>query len=125
VRRWAFNHLRWGKNIFCLFSLLIFASSVAICVRSYFVQENFGRRWQPIPTRTLTFDVSCSLGAVAMDRFQEDYEPSKRDDSEWDRGQIRPPVTLYCAQTAHQTLNLRCAGIQLFCEANLPIASHR
>src|ERR1700740_3077166 len=61
---------RWARNSFCLFSLLVFVSSVTLWVRSYFVAEGVVWRQRSTPTGLLWYEVSSSRGAVGVSRYR-------------------------------------------------------
>jgi len=55
---------RWVWNIFCALSLLIFATSVTLWVRSYFVRDVNYRIWRPTSGRIESYETDCSRGAM-------------------------------------------------------------
>ena len=89
-------HLLW--NIFCAVSLLIFAGSVAVWVRSYFVRDYIIWRGvlkepssEPMRTRNLEYLLYWTRGVIQLERRRFEYLESHNEHSAWTHGE-EPPV---------------------------------
>ncbi len=72
VKRWAFNHLRWGKNIFCLVSLLIFMGTVGTLGASYVfrLEVNFFSEWGDTSAwHRRVHTTGCCWGVLFIERL--------------------------------------------------------
>lgn len=91
MKRWAFNPLRGINHAFCLFSLLVFLSSMTIWVRSYFVMDHFILLTSSGPTRLVYWQLNMSRGTVVMARTVATYDsPTPAPSSRWQHYTNRP-----------------------------------
>ena len=112
---------RWAKNLFCLFSLLVFVGSVGIWVRSYSVWDQFENvtvqtdvTHQPDFTHELCYGIEWSCGAVRFLRVRGEYEGRFAPQLGWTNGHGWPTPTLISARSPSDRLNLTFGRCQLY-----------
>jgi hypothetical protein len=103
---------RWAWNIFCALSLLTFATSMTLCIRSYFFVDAIGCTLQSTPNRSVYCSLATSRGAVRFigslldGPHPADYFSTAR------YAQIRPAYSMYYGQGAFLRTNFNFAGLQ-------------
>jgi len=85
---------RRAWNIFCALSLLIFAASVALWVRSYSVVDVIDYTRQVGPGQFVEYGVVSSTGSLRVLRHQWGYSEPRPQRTGWYFGEIPDPAEL-------------------------------
>jgi hypothetical protein len=111
---------RRATNLSCLFSLLVFAGSVTLGVRSYFVGEDV--QWQdqrvdaaqgPFELQTRVYRLRWTRGTVALFRIHAELHFPGIASSAWQYARWSPTQNAVQAPTPADRLNLRLGGFQV------------
>ena len=112
---------RWAKNLACLFSLLVFLSSVTLWVRSYFTKDSLAREvWQldsagqSVRTRRWTYSVFWSKGTLGVVRNRIDLEGEWPGQTAWYHLRNAPSDIATIVRDADERINIRCGGAQFY-----------
>jgi hypothetical protein len=104
---------RRAWNIFCALSLLIFATSVTLWVRSHFVSEEFTHCSTSANANWADFHVDLVPGRI---RFTHEWYYDGRVGSgfgEWYHMRLAPHVAEYEHRSRGDQFNIHCYGFQL------------
>ena len=110
----------WAWNVFCLFSLLVFALSVTVWVRSYFAWEaiTMGHSWtdlerKPPVRRGATAGLEWCCGMVIVSRLAEDGPVMAYDKITWRYERRRPIKFNSPSLSVWGVAPVQFAGLQL------------
>jgi len=104
---------RWAWNIFCALSLLIFATSTMLWVRSCFISEDFTHLSTSARMNWTDFHVELVPGRI---RFVHEWhydQPARSGFGEWYHNRLSPQVVQYEHRNRGDQFNVRCCGFQL------------
>lgn len=104
---------RWTWNLFCLFSLLVFVSSVTIWVRSYYVTDEVGQWVMGTSGETLSLGLQSGCGSIKVIRFVVRIDGEEQLPTRWHHEQWEPAVHLIKTDPPDEYTNLRLGGFQL------------
>jgi hypothetical protein len=110
---------RWASNIFCMLSLLVFVSGMAVWVRSYLVEDDI-QRWivqtdppaQSVRTRRLTYSLAWSRGTIYIARSQSNLEGEWPGPTGWFFGHAKPTGVSILASSPNDRANFQLGGFQ-------------
>jgi hypothetical protein len=107
-------------NIFCVASLLVFALSVMIWVRSWMVSDAFARyrAWHDPPDQTTTIEGSgygfaWARGAIEFGRVRYQRRRRERTGTSWEYHRETPSQDLIASASKGDRVNLQLGQFQL------------
>jgi len=112
---------RWAWNIFCALSLLRFALSVTLWVRSCFIGDSISRVWQPTGSSSESYEADCSRGAVQFAHLQFKHAGAADITGRWSHVRTTAALTLDLESELASPSYLHFAGFQfVLISANNP-----
>ena len=118
---------RWVKNLFCLFSLLVFASSATVWVRSYFAFEGVDyqmRRTDTVTLPAVTCVQGCGLrwsqGAAGLYGYKVADQSAARVHLGWVHYKSAAPAPMIWPTSPLDRFNVQYAGFALVYATDLP-----
>jgi hypothetical protein len=101
---------RWAFNLFCLFSLLVFASSVILLVPSFLVGQSVAFIDGRSSAGTLIYTAAIARGEMSFAR--DIFDDGGGRGTRWVWHQERKPSSLHNLRQPNDLINIEVAGFQ-------------
>jgi hypothetical protein len=104
---------RWAKNLFCIFSLLVFVGSVMLWVRSYFVGDGIYWFGGDADGEFDRLGMESARGTIGVSRLKITHTARAGRPAKLYRMRWEPRRNLIASRRAIKDINLQCLEFQL------------